>query len=96
MGCTLAFIALLAPRVAIVLVFLLTDWLSAAFESVVWPVLGFLFMPYTTLAWTGAMLNGGVRGGWALLVCLAVLVDLMHAVGGGRHYRRHRNRRAGT
>lgn len=91
MGCILAFIAVLAPRIAIVLVWLLTDWLGSAFESVIWPVLGFIFMPYTVLAWMGAQLHGGVEGGWALLVLLAVVVDLGHAFGGGRAWRgRHR------
>ena len=46
-------------------------------------------MPYTTLAWMGGMLSGGVQGGWALLVILAIVVDLLHLAGGGRHYHRH-------
>jgi hypothetical protein len=94
MGCILALIALLTPRIAIVLIWLLTDWLAAAFEGAIWPILGFVFMPYTVLAWTGGQLHGGVEGGWALLVLLAVIVDLGHAFGGGRQYRVHRGRRA--
>jgi hypothetical protein len=91
MGCIVLVLAVLAPRVALVLIFLLTDWFSQTFGSIIWPVLGFIFMPYTTLAWMGGMLSGGIQGGWALLLVLAVIVDLLHLAGGGRHYHiRHR------
>ncbi len=88
MGCIVLLLAVLAPRVAIVLIFFLTDWLQQAYHGIVWPVLGFIFMPYTTLAWMGGMLSGGVQGGWALLVILAFVVDLLHLFGGS-HYHRH-------
>lgn len=90
MGCLLTVLALLAPRVAMVVILLLTNWFAAAFDSLLWPVLGFIFMPYTTLAWMAGALHGGVHGGWALLVVLAVLVDLSHLAGGGHQYRAHR------
>ena len=51
MGCILAIITLLAPRVVMVFIFLLTDWFSRAYETVLWPVLGFIFMPYLTMAY---------------------------------------------
>ena len=58
--------------------FFFTDWLPRAYETVVWPLLGFLFMPYTTVAYLAAMLrnNGSVNGWWLVLVVVAVLVDL--------------------
>ncbi len=92
MGCLLTVLALLAPRLAMVAILLLTDWFAAAFGSVLWPVLGFIFAPYTTLAWMVGAVHGGVRGGWALLVVLAVLVDLSHLAGGGHRYRTSRGR----
>ena len=96
MPCLVAVFALLAPRAVIVGIFLFTDWFSRAFETALWPILGCIFMPYTTLAWTAGFLHGGVRGGWAILVLIAVLVDLGHLFGGGRHYRVYRERRRGT
>lgn len=40
------------PRLIIFLLYLFTDWWSAAFDSLIWPLLGFFFMPLTTL-WFG-------------------------------------------
>jgi len=86
MGCLFVIVALLAPRVLMFFVWLLTDWFGRAFDTTVWPVLGFLFMPYTTLAYMAAMLhnNQSVNGIWLVLVIVAVLVDLGHWGGGGR------------
>ncbi len=56
---------------------LLTDWFSLAFRSWLWPLLGFLFMPYTTLVYMVAMLRGGqLTPGWIVLLVIAVLADL--------------------
>jgi hypothetical protein len=54
---------------------------------VLWPALGFLFMPYTTLAYMWAVLNNNkmVNGLWLVVVVIAVLADLGF-IGGGRHY----------
>ncbi len=80
-------IGLFMPRVVLAGIWLLSSWFSAAYDTVIWPVLGFLFMPYTTLAYMGAMLNNNhvVNGLWLVLVVVAALVDLGF-IGGGRHY----------
>ncbi len=93
-GCLATILALTAPRLAMVLIWLLTDWFGRAYETVIWPVLGFLFMPYLTLAYMAAMLHGGsVHGWWLALVILAALVDLGHWGGGERQYHAHQQRR---
>lgn len=50
MGCIVAIAAVAVPRVVMFLAFLLTDWFGRAVETRLWPLLGFLLMPYTTLA----------------------------------------------
>ena len=89
MGCILAVIALAVPRVVMVVAFLVTDWFGRAFETRLWPFLGFLFMPYTTLAYMAAMLNNHhtLSGGWLALLIVAVIVDVGHW-GGAHRYRR--------
>ena len=81
------FIALFFPRVVLALIAIFTTWFHAAFNTPIWPILGFIFMPYTTLAYMAAMLNNNhsVSGGWLVLVIIAVLVDLAH-----HHYSRRR------
>jgi hypothetical protein len=78
MGCLLPIIALFVPRVLMVFIFLLTNWFGSAFETAIWPLLGFCFMPYTTLAYLAAMLNNNhqLSGGWIVLLIVAVFFDL--------------------
>ena len=91
MGCILALLALLAPRVVMVFIFLLTEWFGRAYHTTVWPVLGFLFMPYLTMAYMAAMLhnNGAVTGWWLALVIFAAVVDVGHWGGSGGYRWRH-------
>jgi hypothetical protein len=92
MGCILAFLMLLAPRVVMVFIFLLTDWFQRAYETIIWPVLGFIFMPYLTLAYMAMKLhNGTLTGGWLVVVIVAAVVDVIHWGGSGHHYRRWRS-----
>ncbi len=88
MGCILPIISLFMPRVLMIFIALLTNWFNQAFDSKLWPILGFLFMPYTTLAWMAAMLNNQhqMSGPWIILLIVAVLLDL----GGQSRYTRRR------
>ena len=90
MGCLVAIIALAVPRVVMFGAYLATDWFARVFATRLWPLLGFLFMPYTTLAYMAAMLNNNraLTGGWLALLIAAVVVDVAHWGGGGRTYRR--------
>lgn len=90
MGCLLGCIALLMPRILMVFIYLLTDWFGRAYQTVIWPLLGFLFMPYTTLAYMAAMLNNDhvLSGWWMALFIVAILVDVGHWGGSGRAVRR--------
>jgi hypothetical protein len=84
-------LALSAPRFAIVLVVFFSDYIGRAFESVLWPFIGFLFMPLTTLAYAWAINSrGSVAGIHLVVVVIAVLMDL--GLVGGSASRRHRAR----
>jgi hypothetical protein len=78
MPCFLAIVALVAPRFAMACIFLFTNWFSQAYQTAIWPVLGFMFLPYTTLAYMIAMLNNNheLTVGWIVLVILSVVSDL--------------------
>ena len=92
MPCLPTILAIFFPRLVIIGIAIFTNWFNAAFESALWPILGFLFMPYTTLAYTAAMLNNhhSVNGGWLVLVVIAVLVDLGGQGSSARGSRRRR------
>jgi hypothetical protein len=90
MQCLVVLLALAVPRVVLFFIWLLTNWILQAFGgNWIWPILGFIFMPYTTLAYMGAMLNGGgVHGLWLVIVIVAAVVDLGHLGFGARGRRR--------
>ena len=71
-------VGLFFPRVLLFVILLATDWFGRAYETTIWPLLGFLFMPYTTLIylWAAIQTNGNVGGGWIVLIVIAVLSDL--------------------
>ncbi len=87
MPCLVALLALVFPRLAIILVVIFSDYIGQAYQTVVWPLLGFFFMPLTTLAYAWAInSNGSVSGIYLVVVILAVLIDL-GTLGGGAHPR---------
>ena len=87
-------LALMAPRFAIVLVVLLSDYIGRAFENLLWPFLGFLFMPMTTLAYAWAInSSGSVAGVQLVVVVIAVLMDL-GLIGGSAASRKRASNKA--
>ncbi|MFA9477465.1 hypothetical protein ACERK3_04065 [Phycisphaerales bacterium AB-hyl4] len=90
MPCLLALLAVFFPRVVIVLIFVFSQYLNSAYDTVLWPVLGFIFMPFTTLAYAFAVNNtgGNVAGVYLAVVVIAVLMDLGSWSGGATARRR--------
>ncbi len=83
MCCLVLVAALIGPRVAILLWWLLDParW-GLAFNGVwVWPILGFLFLPWTTLV-VALFAPFGIDSLALLFIVLAVIVDV-GAYGGG-------------
>jgi hypothetical protein len=98
MPCLVGCLALFFPRIAIVIVWLASDYLEDAYQTATWPILGFLFMPLTTLAYAWAWHEGGgtISGLGTVAIVLAVLVDC-GILGGGasrKEVRRYISRRA--
>jgi hypothetical protein len=81
-------LALAAPRFTIALVVFFSDYIGRAYETTLWPFVGFLFMPLTTLGYAWAINSGGsVEGFRLVVVVIAVLIDL-GLVGGSASKRR--------
>ncbi len=77
MPCLLGIIAYSFPRVVILLVWVFSHYLGRAYSTALWPVLGFVFMPLTTLAYALAINSHGSLSGFYLFIfVLAVLLDL--------------------
>jgi hypothetical protein len=87
MGC----LALFFPRVVIVLVWVFSHYFDV-YQTKLWPLLGFLFMPVTMLAYALAInANGRLDGMYLVIFIIAVLIDL-GLIGGGAHSTRRGRR----
>ncbi len=76
--CCLALSAgFIGPRFALALWWIFGDKVDAAFSSWIWPLLGLLLLPWTTLAYVlvWGPLDGVSGAGW-LLVALGVVADI--------------------
>jgi hypothetical protein len=86
MGCLFALLALITPRVVIVLVWLFTHWFRGVFDSVLWPLLGFVFLP-TTLLWYAAVQHW-FGGQWTLWPVVGLVIALAIDVSPARRRRK--------
>lgn len=88
MPCLLVVLVLLFPRIALVLLYFFTNYLERAYHGILIPLVGFIFLPLTTIvyAWmvNNAIPTAGVNLIWLLL---AVIIDL-GSLGGGYSSRR--------
>jgi len=51
MGCLLALLALISPRLVLFVIWIFSSVLSRAFDSWIVPLLGFFLLPWTTVAY---------------------------------------------
>ena len=78
MCCFVGVLAFLGPRAAIAAIWIFGDRVDLAFGSWWLPLLGLLFLPWTTLAYLIAWQPGGLDGNWdALLIVLGVGLDIL-------------------
>ncbi len=77
MCCTFLLAFGIGPRIALIAVWIFGDRVQGAFSSWVWPLLGLLFLPWTTLMYVLAWgpLYGVSGWGW-VLVAFGVFLDL--------------------
>jgi hypothetical protein len=81
MGCLAILFAFITPRFVLFLLWAFTDYLSRAFESGWWALLGFFLLPTTTIAYAIAQnefttLTGGIEPAGIIVIVLGVVLDL--------------------
>jgi hypothetical protein len=88
MCCILILLAFFTPRIVLFVLWLLTNYLSRAYDGFLLPFLGFLFLPATTLAYAIAQNELGGMTGLGLVVVLVGLAVDVGLLGGGARQRR--------
>ena len=87
MGCFVLLLALISPRLAIILTWLFSDVMERAYDGWIVPVIGFFILPWTTLAWAWMYDSGPgleVTGFEWFVVGVAFLIDIASLLGGAR------------
>jgi hypothetical protein len=92
MGCLVVILSLITPRFVVLILWIFTDYLSAAYGSWFWPTLGFFVAPTTTIAYAVARndlstATGGITAAGTLVIVVGVLIDI-GLIGGNARRRR--------
>jgi hypothetical protein len=90
--CLLAMIGSFFPRIALLLMWLFTNYVDRAFTGFLLPLVGLIFLPFTTIMFclVYSPAAGGVVGANWLWVALGLLLDIM-SYSSGRYGQRHRS-----
>jgi hypothetical protein len=90
MPCLFVLLVLLFPRVMLVLLFLFSTYLERAYHGLIVPLIGFIFLPLTTLAYAWLTnTHRPIEGVNLIIIIVAVVIDL-GGLGGGEWHRRRR------
>jgi hypothetical protein len=90
MPCLLLIVVLAFPRVILALMFFFSTYLQRAYHGLLIPLLGFFFLPITTLVYAWMVNNHmAIAGANLLILVIAVVIDA-GGLGGGEWHRRSR------
>jgi hypothetical protein len=91
MPCLMIFLILLFPRVILFLMWLFSNTLDRAYHGLVIPLLGFIFLPITTIVYAWLVTSGLPLEGFNLVILvIAVLLDAGSHGGRANYYRGRR------
>ena len=90
MPCLFVLLLLAFPRVVLAVMFLTSTYLQRAYHDLLILILGFIFLPITTIVYAWLVnTHSPIQGINLIYLILAVVVDV-GGLGGGEGYRRRR------
>lgn len=90
MTCLLVILVIIFPRIALVLLALFSHYLGRAYHGFVLPLVGFFFLPLTTLTYAWMVNTGRPTEGINLVILIIAVVIDLGGLGGGEYHRRRR------
>jgi hypothetical protein len=78
------------PRIALVVLFFFSNYLERAYHGILLPLLGFLFLPLTTLAYAWMTNTRQPIAGINLVILIVAVVIDLGGLSGGEYHRRTR------
>ena len=90
MPCLLVLLILAFPRIVLAVMFFTSNYLQRAYHDLIIPILGFFFLPLTTLVYAW-LVNSHypIEGINVIYLVVAVIIDV-DGLGGGESHRRRR------
>jgi hypothetical protein len=90
MPCLLVLVILAFPRIVLAVMFFTSNYLQRAYHDLIIPILGFVFLPLTTLVYAW-LVNSHypIEGINLIYLIVAAIIDL-GGLGGGESHRRRR------
>lgn len=91
MPCIILIAVLAFPRLVLVLLWLFSHYLQRAYHGLIIPLIGFFFLPLTTLAYAWIVnSHRPMEGIHVIILVIAVIIDV-GGLGGGEYHRRSRD-----
>jgi hypothetical protein len=90
MPCLLVIAVLVFPRIVLACLFFLSNYLERAYHGLLIPLIGFFFLPLTTLAYAWMMNTHQAVEGINLLILLVTVIIDLGGLSGGEYHRRRR------
>jgi len=81
MGCLFLILIGVSPRLGVLALWLFTDWMDRAFTGPLLPILGIIFLPWTTAFYTVGYIIGEAAAPWGWLgLIIGLFMDIaLHA-----------------
>jgi hypothetical protein len=90
MPCLVVIIFLAFPRIALAVLFFTSNYLQRAYSNLLIPLIGFFFLPLTTLAYAWMMNTHQAIAGLNLIIMIICVAIDLGGLGGGEYHRRSR------
>jgi len=90
MPCLLLILVVAFPRIVLAVIFFTSNYLERGYHGLILPVLGFIFLPLTTLAYAWMINTNQPLAGVNLVILIVAVVLDLGGLGGGEYHRRSR------
>ena len=77
LGCLLALALAFVPRVMLVLAWIFSARWDRVWDTWIWPLLGIIFLPYTTIMYMLVWSPSGIEGWDWMWIILGVILDII-------------------
>jgi hypothetical protein len=90
MPCLIVILVLAFPRIVLACLFLFSNYLERAYHGLILPILGFIFLPLTTLCYAWMMNSHMPLEGLNLVILIVAVIIDVGGLSGGEYHRRRR------